>query len=465
MKFSLFNFWIPLVLIIHIYHLLPGRKWKNLCLLITSYGFYIFIDWRVFPCLLISTATDYIAGFLVTPGRRKSVRIAGLLCSLSINLGLLFTFKYIPELFHTDNEFVSLLKSVGLPLGISFYTFQTISYTLDCYKGHIKPTSDIVSFALYVSFFPQLAAGPIERAKRLLPQFQNSVTKIDFKKFKEGFYLILLGLFKKVYVAGALIHPLKRIYETNEPPSSLALLSGLLAILHVYVDFSAYSDLARGLAKFFGIELMINFKPFIFSKNPREYWRRWHISLYEWISNYLMRPVVKIFREGKAEYFINFHIIVCFIIFAFWHKANITWLLFGLFNGISFLIYHFISGNKIWRFIPSFFKWFWIVVLMGVFHTINGLLYYSNDFKTFMKMFESAIKFKSFGRETFDLLFYLWPFLLPLFIYEWFQNKYGTELFIMKSPFLVRAFWIAFVFVSVFVFERNTESQFIYFGF
>ena len=465
MNFGLFNFWIPLVLIIHIYHLLPGRKWKNLCLLITSYGFYIFIDWRVFPCLLISTATDYIAGFLVTPGRRKSVRIAGLLCSLSINLGLLFTFKYIPELFHTDNEFVSLLKSVGLPLGISFYTFQTISYTLDCYKGHIKPTSDIVSFALYVSFFPQLAAGPIERAKRLLPQFQNSVTKIDFKKFKEGFYLILLGLFKKVYVAGALIHPLKRIYETNEPPPSLALISGFLAVCLLYFDFSSYSDLARGIAKFFGINLIVNFKPFVFSKSPREFWRKVHISMHKFILDYLMRPGVEIFKKKNQKYFISFYVVFLFILVGLWHKASLNWLLTGIFNGIYYVSYHFCNKKRVIELFPFFLRYVIIFFSMFFLYTMNGLLYYSDNFETFIKMSEQIIKFNGFGRETFDLLFYLWPFLLPLFIYEWFQNKYGTELFIMKSPFLVRAFWIAFAIVCIFVFERNTEHTFIYFGF
>ena len=173
MEFGLFNFWLPLIAVIQIYHILSDKKWKNLCLLITSYLFYVSMDWRFLPLLLISTITDYIAGFLVVPSKGKTLRSVSLVFSLLINLGLLFIFKYVPGLFQLNTS--NLLVSIGLPLGISFYTFQTISYTIDCYRGNIKPTSNFLSFALYVSFFPQLAAGPIEKAKNLLPQFQNSI--------------------------------------------------------------------------------------------------------------------------------------------------------------------------------------------------------------------------------------------------------------------------------------------------
>ena len=460
MSFSLFNFWIPLILIIQTYYFLPSRKWRNLYLLTVSWGFYLLIDWRVFPCLLISTATDYIAGFFVVPERKKSIRLTGLFGSLFINLGLLFTFKYFPEIFHTNNDFTSLLRSIGLPLGISFYTFQTIGYTIDCYRGQIKPTSNFLAFALYVSFFPQIAAGPIEQAKRLLPQFQSSIIKNNLQKFKEGFYLILLGLFKKIYVAGALIHPLQRIYETNDPPPSLALLSGSLAIFHVYADFSAYSDLARGIAKFFGIELMVNFRPFIFSKNPREFWKNWHISLYEWIKNYFIKFNLRKRYADKLLY-----LLIVFLTFALWHRASLNWMLFGIFNALCFYGYSLFSVKKLWQSTPSLLKYIITIILMFFFHSINGLLYYSNDFGTVLTMAGQIIKFNGSGRETFDLLFYLFPFMFSLFIYEWFQNKHGTELFIMKSPFLIRAFWIALVIVCIFIFERNTEHSFIYFGF
>ena len=463
MNFNLFNFWIPLIVIIQIHYLLPCKRWKNLCLLIVSWTFYILVDWRVFPCLLISTVTDYIAGFLVTPSKKKSSRLTALFCSLLINLGLLFNFKYIPELFQTNSDFISLLKSIGLPLGISFYTFQTISYTLDCYRGHIKPASDFLSFALYVSFFPQIAAGPIEKARRLLSQFQKPVSKMDIQQFKEGFYLVLLGLFKKVYVAGALTHPLKRIYETAEAPPSLALLSGILSVLLFYADFSAYSDLARGIAKFFGIDLIVNFKPFIFSKNPIEFWRAWHISLTEWIRDYCVKPFVNLVSKTRYKSFINLHIIIIFVIFGLWHRANMVWLIFGFFNAFSYLIYYFLHKKISFSF--RFIKFLFMFSLMFTFYTINGLLAYSDDLQTFLNTFYRIMKFDGFGRETFDLLFYLFPFIFPLFIYEWFQNKHGTELFILKTPFLIRAFWVAFVLACVFIFDRGAESSFIYFGF
>ena len=284
---------------------------------------YALIDYRFLFCLLISTLTDFIAVFLVQSKKKHLIRFTALFFSLLINLGLLCLFKYFPDFSASENNFTSFLKSVGLPLGISFYTFQTISYTLDCWKGKIKPTSDIISFSLYVSFFPQLAAGLIEQAHRLLPQFQKSLTQIDFYKFKEGFYLILLGLFKKVYAAGAVIHPLKQIYESPDPPASLVFISGALAVLHhVYLDFSSYSDLARGIAKFFGIELMVNFKPFLFSPNLKEYWKRWHISLYRWIINYFL-PLFIFFKHKKSKPFLLPFFI--FIPFSLWHAININW--------------------------------------------------------------------------------------------------------------------------------------------
>ena len=462
MSFGLFNFWIPLVLLIQLYYLIPSKKTRNLILLLASWIGYSLIDWRFLPCLLISTLTDFTAGFLVQPKKKLFLRFIALFLSLFINLGLLATFKYLPEFSNSQNPFNSFLSSIGLPLGISFYTFQTISYTLDCWKGKIKPTSDIISFSLYVSFFPQLAAGPIEQAHRLLPQFQKSLAQIDFHKFKEGFYLILLGLFKKVYVAGAVIHPLKQIYESSDPPASLVFISGILTALHVYLDFSAYSDLARGIAKCFGIELMVNFKPFLFSPNVKEYWKRWHISLHRWIRHYFLTLFIFLKNKKIKSFLLPFLI---FIPFGLWHKISLNWLLFGVFNAMLFIAHSFFSQKHLWISTPRFIKYILTVCLMFLFHTINGWLYYSSDFKSFLSLFQKVSEFRGFGRETFDFLFYLFPFLVPLFIYEWFQNKYDTELFIMRAPFIIKAFWISFAIVCILVFSRNTESGFVYFEF
>ena len=459
MYFGLFNFWIPLVFLIQFYWLIPSKKIRNLMLLSAGWMGYAMIDYRFLILLLISTLIDFIAGFLVQPKKKPLLRFMALFLSLFINLGLLCLFKYFSELSDSQNDFTSFLKSVGLPLGISFYTFQTISYTLDCWKGKIKPISDIISFSLYVSFFPQLV-GPIEQAHRLLPQFQNKLPPPH--KFKEGFYLILLGLFKKVYVAGAVIHPLKQIYESADPPPSLVLISGALAIFHVYLDFSAYSDLARGIAKFFGIELIINFKPFIFSTNMKDYWKRWHISLHLWIKNYFL-PFFSFLKNKKLNQFLFPFLI--FIPFAFWHAINLNWLIFGVFNASLFIAHDVISRKSLWISLPSVIRYFVSFCLMLLLHTVNGWLYYSSDFETVLNLIQKVREFKGFGRESFDLFIYLLPFLLPLIIYEWFQNKYDTELFIMKAPALIRAFWTAVALAGIFIFERNTEHSFIYFGF
>ena len=463
--FGLFNFWIPLILIIQIYYLLPKRNLRNLCLLASSYGFYISVDSRVFPFLLISTLTDYIAGFLVQPSNKKIFRFTGLFLSLFINLSLLFSFKYIPNFFpDSASGFTSFFSNIGLPLGISFYTFQTIGYTIDCYRGQIKPTSNLLAFALYVSFFPQIAAGPIERAKKLLPQFQSSIIKNNLQNFKEGFYLTLLGLFKKIYIADAISFPLNRIFNLEETSPSLALFAGFLAVLHLYTDFSAYSDLARGIAKFFGIDLIVNFKPFIFSKNPVEFYRNWHISLYKWIIRYPMRYIVKLIKT-KRHSFNSLYIIVFMLIFSFWHKISINMFLNGLFNGFTIVAYYYLNKKNVNNLFPKPFRHLSIFIFMFLYYTIKGLFYYSQDFDHLIGMILKIFDFQGFGRETVDLLFYLFPFCAPLFIYEWFQKKWGTALFILKAPLLVRACWCAFVFACVFIFERGTGADFIYFGF
>ena len=458
--FGLFNFWIPLFFIIQVYHLLQSRKSKNLCLLMASWIFYISIDYRVFPILLISTITDYIAGFFVVPKKSKIIRSTALVLSLLINLSLLCFFKYAPDILNTNSISESLLQSIGLPLGISFYTFQTIGYTVDCYRGRIQPTKDVLSFSLYVSFFPQLAAGPIERATKLLPQFQSNITSINILQFREGFYLILLGLFKKIYVGNGLDLPINRIFDMEQTDPSMLFFGGFLGFFYIYVDFSAYSDLARGIAKFFNINLMVNFKPFIFSKDPVDFWRNWHISLYKWIINYPLRAIVYINKTKKHS---AIYIFTLMLIFSFWHKISINHFINALFNTFTILITLYFRKKN--NHFPVVFKYILIFIIMFIYYSIKGFLHYSDNFEHLISMISKMFEFQGFGRESLDLLIYVFPLLAPLFIYEIFEKKYKTALFILNMPLPLRAFWCSFVLACIFVFERGAYTDFIYFGF
>ena len=280
-----FAFFLPCVLLV--YYALNPRA-QNLWLLGASYAFYAAWDWRFLVLIFLSTCVDYFAARKISRGEHTK---PWLYLSLAFNLGMLGLFKYFN--FFVDS-FIALGATIGMnfdtpvlrllpPVGISFYTFQTLSYTIDVYRRQISPETDFSRFALFVSYFPQLVAGPIERAERLLPQIQKRRTvSADF--LASGLVLILIGLFKKVVIADTAGVTVDQIFAAPEEKSSLVLLNGvLLFALQIYGDFSGYSNIARGVSRLFGIELMENFKTPYFAQNVSEFWRRWHISLSEWL--------------------------------------------------------------------------------------------------------------------------------------------------------------------------------------
>jgi len=347
-----FFFFLPTVFLLYWFVFNKNLRVQNLLIVISSYVFYGWWDWRFLSLLFLSTVVDYFVGLIIYRSTNNQVRRRILWISILFNVGLLGVFKYYN--FFIDS-WINLLGSVGyeqnstwtlnviLPVGISFYTFQTMSYSLDIYYQKIKPTKDIISFAAFVSFFPQLVAGPIERACNLLPQLLKKRV-FKYEKGVQGLRLILWGMFKKVVIADSLAWRVDYSFENFQILDGGTLLLGLIYFsIQIYCDFSGYSDIAIGTSKLFGIEIMSNFKFPYFSRNIGEFWRRWHISLSSWLRDYLYIPLGGS-RKGKWLSIRN--VLIIFIISGFWHGANWTFIVWGLTHTLLFLPLFLIGRNR-----------------------------------------------------------------------------------------------------------------------
>lgn len=344
MLFNSFEFLLFLPTVFALYWILfyKYRDVRNIFLIAVSYLFYGWWDWRFLGLIVFSTLVDYVVGIAMgrTDVRRK--RKALLLVSMFTNLGLLGFFKYFN--FFAEN-FAVAMSSIGwqvdpltlqivLPVGISFYTFQTMSYTIDVYRKDLEPTLNLWAFGAYVSFFPQLVAGPIERATHLLPQFFKT-HKFTYDQAADGMRLMLWGFFKKLVIADNCAVVVNEVFGHYTEMSVLQLLLGVFCFaFQIYGDFSGYSDLAIGAAKLFGFDLMTNFRTPYFSRDIAEFWRRWHISLSTWFRDYLYIPMGGS-RGTTVKVLIN--TIVVFLISGFWHGANWTFLVWGGLNALFFL--------------------------------------------------------------------------------------------------------------------------------
>ena len=338
MLFNTIDFAIFLPVVVIIYYLLP-HKFRWILLLAASYFFYM--SWRVEYILLIvaSTLVDYFSGIRMEKLPDRKSRLPWLLLSLGVNLGLLFFFKYAN--FATGNLNL-LFQKVGLsneipmmklllPVGISFYTFQTLSYSIEVYFGRQKAEKHLGYFALYVSFFPQLVAGPIERYSRLAPQFRIK-QHINYDNLSRGLRLILYGLFIKMVIADNISGIVDLVYAAPENFASLDILKGIfLYSFQIYSDFYGYSTIAIGSALLLGIRIMDNFKSPYLAKNISEFWQRWHISISTWFRDYLYFPLGGN-RVSKQRWVLN--ILLVFLISGLWHGANWTFLIWGLLFGL-----------------------------------------------------------------------------------------------------------------------------------
>jgi alginate O-acetyltransferase complex protein AlgI len=353
MLFNSFEFavFFPLVFLMYWFVTKKNLTVQNAFLLVVSYLFYGWWDWRFLGLLFFSSTLDYIIALRIDASQTIARKKFFVGLAIAINLTLLGFFKYFN--FFSDS-FAELLTTLGfqanrhslnviLPVGISFYTFQSMSYYIDVYRGKMKPVRDIIAFYAYVSFFPQLVAGPIERSFQLLPQFLRKRV-FDYAQGVAGMRLILWGLFKKIVIADNCAEVVNTVFNNYQNATGFELLSGIvLFALQIYGDFSGYSDIARGTAKLLGFELMINFKTPYFSRDIAEFWRRWHISLTTWFRDYVYIPLGGN-KDGKYAAVRN--TVIVFALSGFWHGANWTFVIWGLLNALYFIPLVLTGQNK-----------------------------------------------------------------------------------------------------------------------
>jgi D-alanyl-lipoteichoic acid acyltransferase DltB (MBOAT superfamily) len=346
-----FAIFLPIVFILFWFVFEKNLKGQNILIVAASYLFYGWWDWRFLSLILFSTIIDYFVGLGLLKQENQIKRKLLLWTSISINLGFLGFFKYYN--FFLDN-FITAFSFFGteikanslniiLPVGISFYTFQTLSYSIDVYKRKLEPTKDFIAFSAFVSFFPQLVAGPIERATNLLPQFYKKRT-FDYSKAVDGMRQILWGLFKKIVIADNCADFANMIFNNSAVYSGSTLVLGALFFtFQIYADFSGYSDIAIGTSRLFGFELKQNFNFPYFSRDMAEFWRRWHISLSTWFRDYLYIPLGG--SQGGTWIKIR-NTFTIFIVSGFWHGANWTFIVWGALNAIYFLPLLLTNNNR-----------------------------------------------------------------------------------------------------------------------
>ncbi len=471
----IFAIFLPIVFIIY-WLLRKNMRLQNLFVVVASYVFYGWWDWRFLILIAFTSFCSWGSGLLIgksltqpsLEGRSKF----WLWLNIAINLGILGVFKYYDFFVSSFAGMLGVdashhLLNVILPVGISFYTFQALSYSIDVYRGRIAPTKDVIAFFAYVAFFPQLVAGPIERATNLLPQFEKTRT-FDYAAAVDGMRRILWGLFKKVVVADNCAIYVNQVWATYDTHSgSTLVLAAILFAFQIYGDFSGYSDIAIGTAKLFGINLKDNFLTPYFSRNVAEFWKRWHISLNTWFVDYVYIPLGGS-RNGQWNTIRNTFVI--FLLSGLWHGANWTYVTWGLYHALLFVPLILLGATKkyrdaaTWRQIPQMLLTFGLVVI--------GWIIFRAPSITEAWVYISSMCNRSLLSAPWliDRTFYVPTFLgiVVMLVLEWLnrEQKHGLAR-ISRYASIRYAVYFALTMVCVLYMYLHieTDSQFIYFQF
>ena len=475
-----FAIFLPVVFILYWFVTNVNLKLQNLLIVTASYVFYVWWDWRFLSLIIFSTVIDYLVGRKLQNEVAQIKRKALLWTSVLVNLGFLGFFKYYN--FFLDNfiysfsflgtEIQATSLNIILPVGISFYTFQTLSYTIDVYKKRLEPTKDFIAFSAFVSFFPQLVAGPIERATNLLPQFYSKRT-FDYSKAVDGMRQILWGLFKKIVIADNCAEYSNLIFNhSNDYSGSTLVLGAIFFTFQVYGDFSGYSDIAIGTSRLFGFNLMRNFAFPYFSRDIAEFWRRWHISLSTWFRDYLYIPLGGS-RGGTIMKVRNTFII--FIVSGFWHGANWTFIVWGALNAIYFLPLLLTKNNRNnidivakGKLLPSLKDFVFMVITFSL--TVFAWIFFRAETieqaVDITKAIFSASVFSVPYFKDIELIYPFIPLLILFVLVEWYgrESEYAIEHLFTKKKKVFRFAFYYLVVAIIFVFA-NSGHDFIYFQF
>jgi D-alanyl-lipoteichoic acid acyltransferase DltB (MBOAT superfamily) len=441
------------------------------CIAFISFLPTIDTSWFYLVCVLVfSLAMLMLFAFFE---RLQSKKKAYLFASVIINLGILGLFKYFN--FFAEN-FELLLNQFGispgfttlyivLPVGISFYTFQTMSYTIDVYRGKLKPSDNLVQVAAYISFFPQLVAGPIERGNTFLPQFQR-VREITLAAVKSGAVLFLWGLFKKIVIADNLSPLADPIFSNPAAYTSGELLVALLAFtFQIYCDFSGYSDMARGIARSMGFSLMLNFNIPYVSRTPSEFWQRWHISLSSWLRDYLYIPLGGN-RQGEFNTYRNLSLTM--LLGGLWHGASWTFIAWGAFHGMVLVVYRVLKvdewlvNSKLWGTVKRTLINLSLILIMFLWVVISWLLFRAESLSDAWVFFYNILSFSNLREGDWGSL---WFFIWPLLAYQCLQLFYRDLEFLIKANVILKVNIMLFMICGILFLAYGGESAFIYFDF
>ena len=476
MLFNSLQFFLFFAVVLSGYAILPHR-WQNRLLLLASYIFYGAWDWRFLSLIALSTVIDYLCGLKIAESSGAGRRRVYLLVSVVANLSILGFFKYFN--FFSEN-LQGLLNAAGLqgwdarlhivlPVGISFYTFQTMSYTLDIYYGKIRPTRKFFDFALFVAFFPQLVAGPIERAKTLFPQVLHP-RQLSWEKFSEGSYLIFWGLFQKVFVADNLARFVDPVFAQHAPYLGAEVLVAVYAFsFQIFCDFAGYSNIARGVGKCLGFDIMVNFNLPYVSRTPQEFWRRWHISLSTWLRDYLYIPLGGN-RQGMGRTARN--IMITMLLGGLWHGAAWTFVLWGGYHGILIILGHLLEPvpdqggwpSSTWgRRVKAVFQ------VVGMYHLVGlgWLIFRAQSLAQCGQMVYGVLfSWPAYSWQTFwDPFLRMAFFILPLVFVQWIQHAKNDLLIFYRLSLFPKALFYYTCFLLLIIFGVTGAKEFIYFQF
>lgn len=483
MKFNSFTYllvFFPLLLVA-VSFVFRFKNLRNLMLICGSVVFYSMRHIIYLVPLFISSIIDYVIGLLIYKTRSASKRKALLSISLAVNLLLLSFFKYSNFFINSWNFTILTLNLswilpilnvtiLHLPPGISFYTFQTMSYTLDIYKREEKPTKNFITYFTYVSFFPQLVAGPIERSRNLIPQLITPNKILTAENIKLSFSLIYWGLFKKIVLADnfAVIVSVCEFKENILFPG-VGLIYAYAFGLQIYCDFSAYSDIARGTAKLFGVDLMRNFLTPYFAFNPSDFWRRWHISLSTWIRDYVYIPIG---GNEKGNIRSLFNLLIVMSLCGLWHGASYLFVFWGIYHGCLLIIYRILPIEKVIDNIcPPLINKFLKIFLFFNLVSFGWIMFRAPNILVFSKIVKNIYYF--FRMRFFitsELIHIFWGFcifFIPLFLTELIARKYRTEFpeILAKCGFLPQVLMYVVMYVLISILGKRAGYDFIYFQF
>lgn len=476
MIFNSFEFllFLPVVFLLY-WFVFKGKLWlQNIFIVAASYFFYGWWDWRFLILIAFTSLCSWTSGIWIGRYREIALKKARFITTINIviNLLILGTFKYynffaqtFADVFLNGNS-DGILLNIILPVGISFYTFQALSYSIDVYRGKLEPTKDIIAFFAYVSFFPQLVAGPIERATNLLPQFQRTRV-FNYNQAVDGMRQMLWGFFKKMVVADNCAVFVNAVWEDiPEHTGSTLVIAAILFSFQIYCDFSGYSDIAIGCSKIFGIKLMRNFNNPYFSRDIAEFWRRWHISLTTWFRDYIYIPLGGS-RVSKSKIIRN--TLIIFLVSGFWHGANWTFIVWGAYHALLFLPLILLGINKKHtnliaetRKLPSL-RELWQLFITFCFVVIGWIIFRADSIGQ-AGLFICSIF--SQGLFTTPLMPFCGIYIAIMLVVEWFNrnNEHGLEFREYINPWLRFPIYYTLIMMCIFCSPTNSEP-FIYFQF